>query len=842
MLPYSLPSSVSAFGRRQMKAYPYTPKAGDVAWVNYIPVKFVSDNYQEGTYNQKGFVAIDILSSNTGKQAWVDYVPVVIDDTRTDAWLVNRVGYIPVNYSGTGDGTAANKGLSLNFVGASTLDPRITFSRASNATVTGSNGLIQYAPHNLMLYSEQFDNSAWTKSNANITVTANTAIAPNGTTTADTATISTGGTDSRVLQTVIVANNSDVYTVSFYAKRVASEAQIRYDLRFTGGSSTLNYACYFDWATFTTGSVFGASTPISTSATSVGNGWYRIVVVAANNSTGNTSSSLQIYPSASASGTVINTGSAYLWGAQLNVGSLQPYYPTTVKNLVGYSEAFDNAAWTKAGSSISATKVTAPNGALLGQKLVEDTTTAVHTVSNTAFSVESGKAYSVSIYAKAAERSFLHIRGMGIGSGGGAVFNLSTGVIQQVAGYSSAFIESVGNGWYRCTAIGTAASSGTNANPNFGCSIVGGTSFSYTGDGTSGIYIWGAQMADATSVVPYVNNPVAAPTAAAYYGARFDYDPVTLQPKGLLIEEQRTNLLLRSQNYAATWIQSNVTPTYNTTETTSPSGDSDATKFVIGGSIGALLQSMVSTAVSHTGSVYLKVPSGTTTVDLVMYRNSPFGVVATKTVTVTTAWQRFDVTGTFFDTTSHNFQINFGTNKTVYVWGAQVEAGAFATSYIPTTSAQVTRSADIASIDGSNFSGFYNQSEGTIFGEVFNPNGLVLFGTGDTFNNTQYFTKATATNVSYRSGGADQAVLSASVTTGIIKAAMAYKVNDFAAVTNGGTVSTDTSGAVPVGQVRLKLGSSAWDALGGNNINGHIRRIAYYPRRLTNQELQGITA
>ena len=171
-----------------------------------------------------------------------------------------------------------------------------------------------------------------------------------------------------------------------------------------------------------------------------------------------------------------------------------------------------------------------------------------------------------------------------------------------------------------------------------------------------------------------------------------------------------------------------------------------------------------------------------------------------------------------------------------------MEAGAFATSYIPTTTATATRAADVASITGTNFSSFYNQTEGSFFCSTFAPKGVVIYGTGDTFDNTQYVAVGSSNNVSIRSGGALLASLTAPVsTTGLTNIAHGYAANNFAAVSNGGAISTDTSGAVPVAQVRLKLGSSAWDMGGDNNLNGTIKRLTYWPVRLGNNVLQQIT-
>jgi hypothetical protein len=485
---------------------------------------------------------------------------------------------------------------------------------------------------------------------------------------------------------------------------------------------------------------------------------------------------------------------------------------------------------------------------MTADKLVDDTTaSATHFISVAATRIGVNV---ISIYAKKAERDFVRIASTN-STTSGAFFNLSTGQLGTTGGtaFVTASIVDVGNGWYRCSM--TTTDTGTVF---FGASPSDGT-LSYTGDGTSGIFIWGAQISDSASLDPYDYNPGAAPASTAYFGPRFDYDPVTLAPKGLLIEEQRTNLVLRSQDYSATWFTANVTATANTTDTLDPAGVNGSTKFVMGASGGALGQSVISTAVAHTASIYLKTSSGTTTVDLVLYRNSPFGLVASKTVTLTTSWQRFDVTGTFLDTTSHNFQINLGTNKTVYVWGAQLEAGAFPTSYIPTTTAAATRAADVAVMTGANFSNWYNQTEGSLFVEA-------QFGADDVFINTVALaplSSATTTLLNMRRGSSGSFAFNVAMASAtqaslplfasvplntVAKMIGAYKVNDFAATANGGVPTTDNSGDLPTVD-RMVIGG-AWNSnlqiIASEYLNGHIRRVAYFPRRLSNAELQGITA
>ena len=175
----------------------------------------------------------------------------------------------------------------------------------------------------------------------------------------------------------------------------------------------------------------------------------------------------------------------------------------------------------------------------------------------------------------------------------------------------------------------------------------------YTGSG-QGLFAWGAHLEKGVSVLTdYI------PTANTISGApRFDHDPVTGESLGLLIEEARTNLLLNSETLST--------------------------------------QTATVTATAHTLSFY-----GTGTVTL-------SGAITAGPLVGTGINDRVKLT---FTPTAGSLTVTVSGSVTK----AQLEEGAFPTSYIPTTSSTVTRAADVASIGGADFSSFYNQSEGTIF-------------------------------------------------------------------------------------------------------------------------------
>jgi len=360
---------------------------------------------------------------------------------------------------------------------------------------------------------------------------------------------------------------------------------------------------------------------------------------------------------------------------------------------------------------------------------------------------------------------------------------------------------------------------------------------------------------------------------AAVDAPRFDHDPATGERLGILLEEQRTNLLTYSEQFDnAAWTKSLSTVTANTI--TSPDRTTTADKLVedtTASDVHVAVQDVTFSAADYTFSAYLKSAERTFTRLVAFDGTSAFscyvnlstgeitgasGVSNSTSDDVGDGWYRVSIS---FSAAagSGNIAIRTATGGTgssdsytgdgtsgIYLWGADLEPGSFPTSYIKTEASQVTRSADNLSITGTNFSDFYNQSEGTFVMDldylgatVATP---VLFSAGTSFNDAVYISLSGSNLLlSVRSGGASYfGGASFALPSSQFRFAIALKDDDMAFVIDGGTISTDTSGTIPT-PTNLSLTGASWAA--GNYINTHIKSLTYYPRRLTNAKLQSLT-
>ena len=569
---------------------------------------------------------------------------------------------------------------------------------------------------------------------------------------------------------------------------------------------------------------------------------------------------------------------------------------TTAKaeeNLLVYSEVFGDSNWTKTSVGVSSDATTAPNGSATAELLVPSTSTNGKHIYQQA-TLESGSAYTLSIFVKAGGYNFVQLTpSNGFPNTTDYVnFNLSTGAIGNTAGTLSPVIQSVGNGWYRVSVTATA---NTTTGRMLIVPLDSDTASrlpSYAGDGTSGIYLWGAQFEQRSSVTAYtattsqrITNYIPVLKTAAGGQARFDHDPITGESKGLLIEEQRTNLFLSSGDISDVyWSVSRGTK--QGAAAVAPDGSLTATKLVEDTQTGPhhinKTQLSFTSGLSYTLSGFYKAGERTR-VRLGLGNNgTPFpdsnshtalfdllaGTIVSQDANVTSAsitsvgngWYRCSITATAqataTDTIFLGFMTRSGETVTTYTgdnysglfyWGAQLEAGAFPTSYIPTTSAQVTRSADSASMTGTNFSSWYRQYEGTIYGDAISNSafaGRVFTLDNNTNTASQIQVTTTPSNLAFYIK--DSTVVTANFVLGSVsglsfdfKFATTFKDNDFAGSLNGGNVVTDLSGTLPKNDLTaFQIGRQ----VNGQYLNGHIRKLAYYPKRLTNAELQGLTS
>lgn len=379
--------------------------------------------------------------------------------------------------------------------------------------------------------------------------------------------------------------------------------------------------------------------------------------------------------------------------------------------------------------------------------------------------------------------------------------------------------------------------------------------------------------------------------SAAINGPRFDHDPVTGICRGLLIEEQRTNATVQSNGFSSSpWGENSGVVTLNQNQTGPDGITNSAWTFTDDSTLnpeGRFQSRSLTGGLTHTISAFVRKTTGTPTnfpsLSAVQGAAQASGVVINTTTgavipitsylstTVTTAtvssvdfgnyWRVSatfvaGATGNFdivllpaFNSTGDGVLVLTATGSAVF-YGHQLEVGSFPTSYIPTTTAALTRSADVCSITGGDFTSFYNQSEGTLFVEA---SGIMNSALGSnrpfvaisngTYNNTFTVYKNSGSaliGTELRSGGFTGFERFFGYTQFVaFKIAVAAKLNNANSSFNGAIGSDDTLVTMPTVD-RLAFRDATANSAG--QASCHIARIQYFKKRLPNAKLQSLTA
>lgn len=513
--------------------------------------------------------------------------------------------------------------------------------------------------------------------------------------------------------------------------------------------------------------------------------------------------------------------------------------------------------------------------------------------------VKANETFTASVYVKANGRNFVTLSVATDSSNYiYAHANLSTGAITETndngtGNYDSSSITNIGGSWYRISVTGDLGSNqpkfvftagADSATP----SISGDYGRdSYTGDGTSGWYVYGYQIERRSTVSAYVDTGSYAiattqpklQTALANH-ARFDHDPVTGESKGLLIEEARTNLLANSTlggyyTYSSTYKHENsaIAPDGTATATTLYStGNLNVYKILNNPGTGDYTISVFAKKADigdeNIFGVYLYNSGGSNAFIQWTDFNLADGTIETKnaagtngdasTITdVGNGWYRLSVTGNL--STDDNLSCGVAyvspsdADAAFLVWGAQVEKASFHTSFIPTSGSTVQRNQDNCSITSDVRSDLFRlfNDEATLYAEAYakanNDANMYPFtiGAGSVKPRIALYVD----NSGNAAGGhirIDDGTYTAAFTTGtyvadaLVKVAMSYNHTsaDFAA--NGSSPSTDTTMALPF---ELATSLSIGNPQGSNvdKANTHIAKIAFYSTKLTRDELIELT-
>ena len=541
----------------------------------------------------------------------------------------------------------------------------------------------------------------------------------------------------------------------------------------------------------------------------------------------------------------------YTQGAELT--------PTKFQNVV----QTDYSASPNGGFNMNLTDIDGPEGASGGVRVSETAANGQHYLSIDEIPVVSGQSYTVSFYIKEGAYSSVGVYTQSSKINSNVNFNFSTGTATFGGSdltANSGSVSTVGGGWYRVSYSAIASNGGLMS-----LYVTVKDLSSYAGDVNNFTDYYGFQVEEGTTASSFVANTSGSPKfiASAVYGPRVAM---------ILVEPSSENLITRSEDFSQSyWTKSGSSVASGQT---SPTGDTSAYKLVEDTSSGEHKVSTgiitVSAGTTDTYSVFVK-KAGRTKIAIREEQHGGKYVsfnLLSKTVISNTGltaniidlsddWLRIDYSQnsggglekfslfllddayTAGSPTAHSYTGD-GTSG-VYIWGAQLEAGSVATSYIPTSggnAAARTRAADDLVISGSDFSDFYNQSEGTFYVESelqrateasFQPF-LFSADNGD----------ANRLGLYYESGGGVRGFVKASnvehqlslgthpAVDTLSRTAFSYKTNNLRGSRDGSSVTPLTTAVIPTTVSKLDIGSHLLKYT-HLYFNGHIKRLIYWP-------------
>jgi len=729
--------------------------------------------------------------------------------------------------------TSGGPALNYNFT-QGVLPQGVTFSRGTVATQYNSQGLVAYAPSNLLLQSNSFSTSPWVASGGVAAVTTNV-VAPDGT----LAYIFTSSSSNAYLYQPITASNNTTYTLSVWVMS-------------TGTPITANLALSQN-----SGATNALATPFTTS-----NIWQRVVLTG---TLGTPTAPLWFL--IGGGGQIPLGSSLYIWGAQLEQSpTATTYTPTTTaavygprfdydpgnvlqQNWLSYSQQFNNAAWFKNYTTVYPNTLQAPDGTYTASTITNTVGQNSYISQGTPVSVPVGTAYVMSVYLQQLVGNglvyFENIGAVGISP---VTVNLLAGTI------STGTLTPVGNGWY--LASWPTTTNASSPNPHFVMYMnVYGVSTS-----AQSVGVWGAQVSVSSAQLPYLATTSTPQTVCA--------------PKGLLIEEARTNTVLWSTAVGGTngWVQTGATTAVNSS--TAPDGTTTASLISEDTSVSAQHAVYGATTVSASTAIaltcyikasgrsyaYIQYNDTTSANDAWTSFNLTTGAVVTapttlggtftnmasSAVNVGNGWFRVIFTLTTSTVANGSFYIGSSPDgvqrlftgsgaAAIYVWGAQCEVGAFPTSYIPTTAATVTRNADVAQITSFPW---FNATAGS-FVAVFDAASITQTTSiiGSALSSGAAIMYSSIGDIKTFDGTTGAATTGSYAINTTAKGGLTYSASGRTVMLNGNLGGIGTVAGNLQTVTSIVLGSG----FGANYLNGHIQSIQYFNYALTNTQLQALT-